>query len=100
MQSCGVVVGTPQFENLFAGFGTSIPPMTLFALKAYWIVSIVNVAISLVSSSYIWLKPRAPEWRLKIAYGLALTSLVGAFAWSGFVAVAIYQPIFQLGAHI
>ncbi len=89
---------TPQFSSLFASFGASIPTMTTFALKTYWIASIVNVAISLASTIYIWLWYRARVTHLKIAYGLALTSLVGSFAWSGFVAVAVYQPIFKLGA--
>jgi type II secretory pathway component PulF len=100
MQSYGVVVGTPRFSTLFAEFGASLPPLTLFALKAYWVGSIVCVATSLASAIYIWFRPGAPERRQKFAYGLALTSLVGAFMWSGFIVVAVYQPIFRMGAAI
>jgi hypothetical protein len=69
--------------------------MTMFALQAYWIVSILIVVTSLASTIYIWLRHRKQQTHLKIAYGRALTSLVGSFAWRGFIAVAVYQPIFS-----
>lgn len=99
-QSCWFIIVTPRFSSLFTGFGASIPPMIMLALKAYWIVSILIVAISLASTIYIWLRHRVQETHLKIAYGLALTSLVGSFAWSGFIAIAVYQPIFKMGASL
>ena len=98
MQSYGVLVGTPQFKTLLANFGSEIPALTRFALRYYWIGCFGNAALSIGSAAYIWLKPGALEVRLKVAYGLSLLALVGAFAWSGLVLVALYQPIINMGA--
>jgi type II secretory pathway component PulF len=100
MQSYGVSVAIPKFRSLLANFGSDLPAITLFTLKYYWIGCFGNTTISIASTTFIWLKPRAAETRLKFAYGLALLALVAAFIWSGIVLVALYLPIFKLGAMI
>lgn len=100
MQSYGVIVATPKFNSLLANFGGDIPALTGFALRYYWVGCFGVSAISIGCAAYILFKPGAVEARLKVAYGLVLLALVGAFAWSSLILVALYQPIFNMGATI
>jgi hypothetical protein len=100
LQSFGLMVGTPRFQDLLEGFGGSVEATTAFALEHYWTGCLANIAISVAGSAYLWLMPTAAQSRLKAAYGVSLLGLVGAFSWSAFVIVAIYLPIFKLGTPI
>lgn len=100
MQSYGVIVGTRHFQPLLEGFGGSVETVTAFALEYYWTGCLANIAISVAGSAYLWLVPKATQSRLKAAYSISLLGLVCAFAWSAFVVVAVYQPVFKLGTPI
>ncbi|MEJ2692571.1 MAG: hypothetical protein P8166_05775 [Candidatus Thiodiazotropha sp.] len=100
LQAYGVIVGIPHFQDLLAGFGGSMETATAFALEYYWTGCLANIAISVAGSAYLWLTPKAAQSGLKAAYSASLLALVCAFSWSTFVVVAVYLPIFKLGAPI
>jgi len=86
-----------NFEELFKGFGAGLPAVTRFVLAfrhGWWLFAIVAIAI------LVWIVRRPPQTRVErrrqmwsvVAFAVAF----GAF-W-GFVALALYLPIFRLGS--
>ncbi len=87
---------TAQFRELFESFGAPVSPLTQFVLDApnfWWVIAVPAVGVFL----WIALKPQVSETELR-RMKLALIGVVlfGAAVY-GFVAYALYSPMFELG---
>ena len=87
------------FEDLFKGFGADLPGLTRFVLDTrhgWWIFAIAAISI------LVWIGTRPATTRIErrrqtlavIAY-----AIVFGVAW-GLTVVALYIPIFKLGAAV
>ncbi len=92
-----IVIATPSFGELFAGFGADLPRLTELVLD-YSIVAVALALISLVPLIMIW-RHRTSEAHSKAR---DLTFVLVAFTASiviGSIAVyGLYLPIFKMGA--
>jgi type II secretory pathway component PulF len=87
---------TTQFRELFESFGTPIPPLTQFVLQApnlWWVIAMPAVSVFL----WIAFKPQVTETeRRRMKLAVIGVVLFGAAVY-GFVAYALYTPMFELG---
>jgi type II secretory pathway component PulF len=88
-----------EFEALYKGFGAQLPRSTQFMLGArhgWWVFFFVALA------TLIWIGTRESQPRRELRHKkllLALNAVVFGFAVT-FMIVALYQPIFKLGAAV
>jgi type II secretory pathway component PulF len=92
-----IVIG--EFEELFKGFGAELPGATQFLLDArhgWWVFFIIALA------TLIWIGTRGSQSRRELKRKklvLALNAALFGFA-ATLAIVALYQPIFKLGAEV
>jgi hypothetical protein len=100
LQSAVVLSGVPRFKEILVSFGAEVPQITLVALTSYWVGSVVVSFVSSLSTAFVFIKMHGSERNLKVAYAVSVVALVGAFAWSAFLLVALYKPVFNLGTAV
>jgi hypothetical protein len=86
-----------SFRNMFESFGTDIPTVTNFVIDTgplWWLFAIASFAV------FVWAAARAQPGvveyrRMKVALCTVIAVTVLAY---GFAALALYTPIFKMGA--
>jgi FtsH-binding integral membrane protein len=86
-----------RFRELFAGFGAELPPLTQVALGGSWVWWVLALASASITT---WIARTAQATRdtyrrMKIA-SVLFVLLCGGMLF--FFVIALYQPIFRLGA--
>ena len=90
-------VALQSFRALFKAFGADIPAITKFVIDTgpvWWVFAIASVSV------FVWVAARAQPGvvehrRMKLALRTVIAVTVLA---CGFAAIAIYSPIFKMGA--
>ncbi|MGI0119861.1 hypothetical protein [Zooshikella sp. RANM57] len=87
----------PQFKEVFDGFGTDLPLLTLFIIDTYYFYSILILVgvipcILLFNNRYTY---RAKQKKL---FSLVIFNLILSFLIFCSVLIGLYWPIFQLGS--
>lgn len=88
-----------SFHGIFTGVGVTPPAAALFVMRfayAWWVLAIASLAV------LVWVAarsrvPAAEHRRMKLSLGALIALTVSAY---GFVAYAIYVPIFEIGATV
>ena len=88
-----------NFREVLEGFGAKIPPLTEFILNApnfWWLIAAPAVGV------FIWIamKPRVAEVERSRMRTALIAIVVFGVALYGFVAQALYRPIFELGQSV
>jgi len=99
-QLYGVTRLVPKIQLILKGFGADLPAVTAWAIENYMAGCALSALLSLCSTAYVLAKLNNPSAGLKVGYLASIVSLVAAFAWSGWVVSAMYEPIFRLAAPI
>jgi type II secretory pathway component PulF len=99
-QVYGVTRLVPKVQLILKGFGAELPHTTVWAIDHYMTGSVLIALLSLCSTVYILTKLSRPSIGLKIAYLASVVSVAAAFAWSGWIVSAMYEPILRLAAPI
>src|SRR5688572_17315487 len=99
-QMYGVTRLVPRMQQMFQGFGADLPDRTTWAIENHIVGCILIALASLLSTGYLLVRQNASPGALKLAYAASTVSVVAAFAWSGWVQSAMFEPIFSLGAVI
>jgi hypothetical protein len=90
----------PKIELILGGFGAELPTVTVWAIENHTAGCALIALFSLCSTVYVLANLNKPSAGLKTGYLASIASLVAAFAWSGWVVSAMYEPIFRLGEAI
>lgn len=99
-QLYGVTRLVPKVQLILQGFGDELPAATSWAIDNYLVGCVVIALLSLCSTAYVLAKLSGPSVWLKAGYLTSIVSFAAAFAWSGWVVSAMYEPIFRLAAPI
>jgi type II secretory pathway component PulF len=99
-QIYGVIRLVPKIHVLLKGFGAELPASTAWTIENYMAGCVLIALLSAGSTVFVLAVQNASARTLKLAYLASIASLVAAFAWSGWVVSAMYEPIFRLGAPI
>ena len=90
----------PRIRLILEGMGAELPASTTWAMENYVVGCVLIALFSICSTAYVLTKLNTPSMGLKLGYMATIMAVVGAFSWSGWIASAMYEPIFRLAVPI
>ena len=90
----------PQFRSLFGGFGADLPASTMFLLEWRILLWIAPALVLLLLIASVMASPdKAIAWHRRVVTAFAFLCCFSMVV-QGLAVVALYAPIFRLGAVI
>jgi FtsH-binding integral membrane protein len=88
-----------DFREIFTGFGADVPPATMFLVKNAWIWWLLAI-ISISLAAWVARRPRVTPRELRsMKIAVRVSSVCLGFVIL-FAIIALYGPIFRLGAEV
>ena len=95
-----IFVSVPKFRSLFAGFGADLPDSTLFLLNSRYLVWILPaLALLLLVTALTAAAEKAIAWHPRVVGAFAALCVLSLILHA-LALVALYAPIFRLGAAV
>jgi hypothetical protein len=95
-----IFFAVPKFESLFNGFGAELPPATMFLLNWRYLLWILPaLGLLLLGVALITPVEKAIDWNWRMVGAFAVLCCASMLV-EGLALVALYAPIFRLGAVI
>jgi len=93
-----IFLAVPKFDSLFSGFGADLPDGTMFLLRWRLLLLVLPTLAVLLLGLALNTAPDNPiKWHQRIVMAFAALCC-SALIVEGLAVVALYAPIFRLGA--